>query len=184
MQASLQNIRLDFFSFDLSPPSLTLFSVKTIGSYLIILLLISAYGRCLADQMGMLNNSASACCQVSCFDSDLSELEPHNDHPGQQEDNKKPPCQLCIILDSDSLLLQDGLEIPSLSPYSVDILWDNHFAQELRFIHTPQPSVELTSHGFEETVQEQRSLQLRTAAKALPVRGPSLIICDHFLIRI
>lgn len=144
-----------------------------------MLLLITAYGRCLADQMGALQNSGAACCQTtqpSCCDTHDSETTSHDDESNHEENDEGTPCPLCLILSSDSLLLQESLEIPSLSPYCINILWDDLFIKEPRFNKIPQLDLAISITGNHDPSQTHLVQQQRITAKFHPVRGPSLII--------
>ena len=168
--------------------------MRKLGSYLIILLIITAYGRCVADQFGMLHTTTASCCQVSCDEISHCEVsgdateDDHSENPEHQEDSDgqdqpKPPtpsspCQLCLILSSDSILMGDQLEIPS--PVILDI---TSLPTSSTFCNSPEtflgirlcfktPDLPLSDHP--DTPAEQRSRLQRIVAKTTPVRGPSI----------
>jgi len=163
--------------------------MRKLGSYLIILLILTAYGRCVADQFGMLHTTNTSCCQVTCDEvSHCDSIEDtdseHSEHQDNSDDEEKPnspipssPCQLCLILSSDSMLVGDQLEIPSpiildISPAST--FWNFYSSSEaptrsqLRFT-----TLDLPPSGHPDTPTEQRSRLQRIVAKTTPVRGPS-----------
>jgi hypothetical protein len=171
--------------------------MRKLGSYLIILLILTAYGRCVADQFGMLHTTTASCCQVSCdeishcgvsevnsdaTEGDHSENSEHQEDSDGQDQPKPPsqpaPCQLCLILSSDSMLMGDQLEIPS--PIILDI---TSLSSSSTFCTSPAaflgirlcfktPDLPLSDHP--DTPAEQRSRLQRIVAKTTPVRGPSI----------
>jgi hypothetical protein len=150
-------------------------AMRKFGSYLLILIFLTAYGRCVADQFGMLHTSETSCCVSICDTNDHCK-ETQNDHSEDSDSQEIPtPCQLCFILDSDSMLLEDSFEIPT--PSFLDIsnfftfcttLDDLLRSRELLF------SSDLTLSDHPNPPTEQRSRLLRTTAKTTPVRGPSI----------
>ncbi len=164
--------------------------MRKLGSYLIILLILTAYGRCVADQFGMLHTTTASCCQVTCDEISHCEVgdTPEGDHSensehqknsdGQDQPNPPSPCQLCLILSSDSMLMGDQLEIPS--PIILDI---TSISTSYTFYTSPEaflgirlcfktPDLPLSDHP--DTPAEQRSRLQRIDAKTTPVRGPSI----------
>ena len=169
--------------------------MRKLGSFLVILLILTAYGRCVADQFGMLHTTTASCCQVTCDEISHCELngevssdateDDHSENPEHQEDSDgqnqpKPPtpsspCQLCLILSSDSMLVGDQLEIPS--PIILDITSVSTFFTSLEdllgsrlYFITP----DLTQSDHPDMPAEQRSRLQRIVAMATPVRGPSI----------
>lgn len=177
--------------------------MRQLGSYLIILLFITAYGRCIADQLGSLHQSgAAACCQTNCSDSthctpvsdctdqhehDTSpsecpgvptsgESHPHN-HGGEESPDpptQAPPCQLCIILDSDSIIQADPLKVPS--PLLTELNSLLHVYPPLTILHREMLSNLLEQDPAQHPLPpaEQRSKRQRIDTRTTPVRGPSL----------
>jgi len=163
--------------------------MRKLGSYLIILLILTAYGRCVADQFGMLHTTTASCCQVTCdeishcevsgdaTESDHSKNSEHQeDSEGQNQPNPPSPCQLCLILSSDSMLMGDQLEIPS--PIILDIA---SLSTSYTFCTSPETLIglrlcfkDLPPSGHPDTPAEQRSRLQRIVAKTTPVRGPSI----------
>lgn len=156
--------------------------MRKLGSYLIILLLLTAYGRCVADQFGILHTTEASCCQVTCNESDHCEdtTDKHSDDSDHSEDSEEPaPCPLCVILSSDSMLLQDALELPSPSfldldsPFTFHSIWGTTSEDILgRRIDCFAPSLHLSDRP--DPPAEQRSRLQRIVAKTTPVRGPSI----------
>ncbi len=89
--------------------------MRKLASYLLTLLFIIAYGHCMAEQLGALHNSDTRCCAPVCQTSDHCSADDGHHH--DQENNDTPdeptPCQLCFILKTDSVLLQDGVKVPA-----------------------------------------------------------------------
>jgi hypothetical protein len=157
--------------------------VRKLGSCLVILLFLTAYGRCVADQLGMLHASDSACCRtvcedVTCPDSlgpDIRpcETEPSGNH-GQEE--VPTPCQLCFILDSDSMQVEGSIKIPAPvfselnSPPGLFSSGDAIVRPLRRCI---REDLQLLDDCDVDT--GQRCLPLRLRMKICPVRGPSVV---------
>lgn len=169
--------------------------MRKLGSFLIILLLITAYGRCVADQLGVLHTTNSACCQVSCgVNTHCAEQEPQNEHQNhsedhpcsnsdqtneQEEEEEAPqdsfPCQLCFILNSDSMLPGDNLEIPAPSLFEISPFF---FSSILDGFLPNAPQITDLNTSFSELPNppaEPRSRLRRIVAKTTPVRGPSIV---------
>ena len=146
--------------------------MSKLGSYLIILVLLTAYGRCVADQFGMLHTSKASCCTTVC-DAPEHCLETESDHSDGDSD-APAPCQLCFILDSDSMLIEDGLEIPTPNLLELsDFLLFAKPLDDLFRSDTTSFSPDLKLSGYSDPPAEQRSRQMRIDAKTTPVRGPS-----------
>lgn len=175
--------------------------MRKLGSALIILLLLTAYGRCVADQFGLLQTTGTPCCQVTCdqvnhctppegqvSSKDHEDQHDHapGDHPcnpdlpgghdrNQQEPEDSPtPCQLCFILDSDSMIHGESIKVPApllfeLSPLFYITSWDN----QLQPGH-PVTALDHPPSDYPESHIEQRSHIRRIVAKTTPVRGPSI----------
>ena len=171
------------FQLDFTMISLRLVAVRKLGSYLIILLLITAYGRCMADQFGVLHTTDSSCCQVTCSAETHCEDEAPSDNSHSEESDKptdKPtdepaPCQLCFILSSDSILLGDGIAVPSptvleLNPLIFNSGLDRLLGKGLTLIDLNQPRA-----AHPDPPEEHRSRLQRIVAKLTPVRGPSIV---------
>ena len=156
--------------------------MRKLGSFLVILLILTAYGRCVADQLGILHTSGTACCTVVCEDVDRScvqcpeteAAETQQPHlPADQEEPK--PCQLCFILDSDSVVL--GAEMKMPTPHfhdSPDALAYTLFSAHTLHAHFGLSDFVLRSSGQPGPAIEQHSRLLLTCSKATPVRGPSV----------
>ncbi len=155
--------------------------MRKLGSCLIILLFLTAYGRCMADQFGMLDTAKTSCCQATCNELDPcgSPKDTDDTRPGSPEhpENKEQPspCHLCLIISSDSMLLQDGVKIPSPTLLDVSPLftfaptWHELFgARPHRFALAPLVPVP------PKLPTEQSSRLQRLAAKTTPVRGPAM----------
>ncbi|MCP5536708.1 MAG: hypothetical protein H7A51_10840 [Akkermansiaceae bacterium] len=157
--------------------------MRKIGSYLIILVFLTAYGRCVADQFGMLHNSEASCCVTLC---DVAAHCPTagEDHPADTghpdseapDDREQPaPCQLCFILGSDSMLLEDGLQLPSPTLLELsDFFSFTATLDDILRAHGTSLTRELTPSGYPDPSAEHRSRLMRIGAKTTPVRGPSL----------
>ena len=156
--------------------------VRKLCSYLLILTFFTAYGRCVADQLGILHTSGTACCTVVCEDVDRScvqcpepeAAETQQPHlPADQEEPK--PCQLCFILDSDSVVL--GAEMKMPTPHfhdSPDALAYTLFSAHTLHADFGVSDFVLRSSGQPGPAIEQHSRLLLTCSKANPVRGPSV----------
>ncbi len=163
--------------------------MRKLCSYLVILLILTAYGRCVADQFGMLHTTTASCCQVICdeanhcnIDGDVGNDTSGNEHSEHQEDSDEQdqpaPCQLCLILSSDSILMGDQLEVPA--PIILDI---TSLSTTYIFCTSPEALIgirlrfttpDLTQSDHPDTPAEQRSRLQRIVAKMTPVRGPSI----------
>ena len=159
-------------------------SVRKLGSYLLILIFLTAYGRCVADQLGMLHSSDTSCCQTVC--EDLSDScgycpdsgEPHFEEasePASNSDQQTPtPCQLCFILDSDSMLIENGVKMPA--PVFHEL---TDFLCFARSVDGTTPSLQFVLHqelmprDYLDPATLRSSRLLRLTTKATPVRGPS-----------
>lgn len=153
--------------------------MRKLGSFLVILLLITAYGRCMADQFGVLHTTDSSCCQVTCGAESHCEDEGPSDENHSEDSDKSTdepaPCQLCFILSSDSILLGDYIDIPSptvleLNPIIFNSGLDRLLSKGLAFLDLNQPTVE-----HSDPPEEHRSRLQRIVAKSTPVRGPSIV---------
>ena len=149
--------------------------MRKLGSYLLILIFLTAYGRCVADQFGMLHTSETACCAIACdavdHCGDTQDKQPEN----QDNQDDPAPCQLCFILNSDSMLLDDGIEIPAPTFSEITPLSSLHNSLENLFGGQPPSfSPGLPSSDHPDPPAEQRSRLQRIVAKTTPVRGPSI----------
>lgn len=151
--------------------------MRKLGSYFVILLLITAYGRCMADQFGVLHSTDSSCCQVTCnAESHCADEPPSDDHDSESEESDEPtPCQLCFILSSDSILLGDSIDVPSptlleLTPAFFHSGLGNFSDNGLTVLDLDQPTAD-----HPDPPEEHRSRLQRTVAKLTPVRGPSIV---------
>ena len=159
--------------------------VPKAGSILIIALLLIAYGRCVADQYSLLYATDISCCQTVC---DVNECcsnvidKSCSDHSPSDQKNEKPdqndtpaPCQLCLILDNESMQITCGVKVPhpvySECMNCLDFVTDtssptsrflNSSATTSTVLNRPSPPAELCL------------LFHRMAPKAIPVRGPSI----------
>lgn len=180
--------------------------VRKLASFLVILLLITAYGRCVADQLGVLHTTGSTCCQVVCggpdhCDPDVEQPtqdhehhehsteehacdtghgeERNNSNGSQDKDQDKEespaPCQLCSILDSDSILQGESIKIPSPSLFELKPLFYFSAFDVLIQPVRPVTSLDKPLSNHPDTPVEQCSQIRRTIAKTTPVRGPSLV---------
>lgn len=84
-----------------------------------MLAFLTAYGRCVADQLGILHTSGTSCCMVVCEKNQSSCQQCPDEHPADpsqapvSEDNQDPkPCQLCIIIDTDGVVSSGEVKIP------------------------------------------------------------------------
>ena len=153
--------------------------MRKLGSFFVILLLITAYGRCMADQFGVLHTTDSSCCQVTCSAESHCEDEIPSDDPGSEESEESTdepaPCQLCFILSSDSVLLGDGIDVPSptvleLTPVIFNSGLDRLLGKGIAFLDLDQPTAD-----HPDPAEEHRSRLQRIVAKRHPVRGPSIV---------
>lgn len=149
---------------------------------------LTAYGRCVTDQLGMLHASNSSCCQTVCEqlaesceycpdDLPMAARPDEKKSSGNHEKQELPtPCQLCFILNSDGMLVESGIKIPSPvfyeltnSPGLVPSM-DGIVHHLLVLLHE-----ELLPMDFRDPATGQHSLPLRLRVKTTPVRGPSLV---------
>jgi len=157
--------------------------MRKLSSILVVLLLLTAYVRCVADGFGMLNASEASCCQEiiktdvvnDCHEDDCHEEE--NSHePEHPEEQSPTPCQLCFILSSDSMLPSGGdVDLPSpifkeilplyVSCITLDFLTGNQFDLQ---------SADQILSDFPELSDDLRHRMQRIAIKTTPVRGPSI----------
>jgi hypothetical protein len=170
------------FQLDFMVISLRLPPMRKLGSFLVILLLITAYGRCVADQFGVLHTTDSSCCQVTCSaDSHCAEEAtadaPHSEDSEASDDSTEEPapCQLCFILSSDSILLGDSIDIPApkvleLVPALFNSGLDNLLGKGIATLNLDQPPAE-----HPDPPEEHRSRLQRIVAKLTPARGPSIV---------
>lgn len=149
--------------------------MRNLGSYLIILIFLTAYGRCVADQFGMLHSSETSCCVSVCDTADHCPDEDDQSSPNPDAPEQPAPCQLCFILDSDGVMIEDGFKTPT--PNLLEVFDFLSFRASLEdilrgrlLIFSKEPSH--SKHRY--LSLDQRSHLLRIAAKAHPVRGPSL----------
>ncbi|NWK57121.1 hypothetical protein HW115_15980 [Verrucomicrobiaceae bacterium N1E253] len=168
-----------------------------------MILLVTAYGRCVTDQFGIFGPSQSVCCQLTCHEEQAEEQDAatpqqgslaHHDHdhthdhshaPGDApcsptEDNEpKPeenPCQLCFILDSDSMLPSQDLKVPSPSLTDLcGLQWISPFDGILPNGGPPAESQNRPPTNFPDDTDEQDSQLKQQHRKNTPVRGPSLV---------
>lgn len=173
--------------------------MRKLGSFLVILLLITAYGRCVADQLGMFPSTATSCCQVTCSEpahcnpgpSNHQDRQPDHEHShgqapcesdheehGHEEHQptpEDPPCQLCFILDSDSMIQGETLRVPT--PPILELRPLFYFSTMDGPFHPDHPTNTLESPpgDHSDPPAELRSQMQRMAAKTTPVRGPSIV---------
>ncbi|GEM_PF-1008073 len=174
--------------------------MRKLGSLLVILLLLTAYGRCVADQLGVLHSSESSCCQVVCDQADHCKTkaspceaspseesncahsqdhnhDSHSDEPEPEEPqpNETDPCGLCVILSSDGMLLSDNIKVPTptlleISPLFFVTTLNGLLDKSLLFTHLEDSPTE-----HPDPPAEHRSQLRRIIAKTTPVRGPSMV---------
>lgn len=153
--------------------------MQKLGSILIVLLFITAYGRCVADGLGALQASEASCCPevsmtVEVSDSHDHDVSSESEHPGEKD--SPAPCQLCFILSNDSLIVNGGdIELPSPTFQDVlDLAIAGIILDHLTEVRLDLLSADLTVSDFPNLSDEQRSLLQRIAVKTTPVRGPSI----------
>lgn len=153
--------------------------MRKLSSILVVLLLLTAYVRCVADGFGMLNASEASCCQEISSSSEGdgdhdSDVSHDSEHSG--EENAPTPCHLCFILSSDSILPGGGdVDLPSpifkeilplyVSCITLDFLTGNQFDLQ---------SADQILSDFPELSDDLRHRMQRIAIKTTPVRGPSI----------
>ena len=140
--------------------------MRKLGSLLVILLLLTAYGRCVADQLGTLHMTGASCCQTSCSTDDHS-----GDEDGGHQDDPEQPCQLCSILSGGSMLLEDGLVLPAPTLVELIPLCAARFSLDA---FPPEIPWDLTRSDHPAPPDEQLTRLRRIVAKTTPVRGPSI----------
>ena len=192
---SQQNSPTPTFRLDFIPRHLRLFAMRKLGSLLVILLLLTAYGRCVADQLGALHTTASSCCQVVCdqadhcqtSEADLSEdsccgSDHDTDHHHSKEsepDDSSPedpaPCGLCLIISSDSMLLNDDVKVPTPTLLELSSLFFMPTLNGLLDQSRPNLNLDNSPSEHPDPPAEHRSQLRRIIAKTTPVRGPSIV---------
>lgn len=148
--------------------------MRKFGSLLVISLLLIAFGRCVADQYGALHTSEASCCQTACtsseHDSDGHGTEQHNN-----EDNPAP-CQLCQILQNDSMQIENGVELPcpvvsDFTPAFESGAWLEAWLSRM-CCQLPPPDLD---PDFAFPPAELSSVFRCFVAAVAPVRGPSVV---------
>jgi len=160
-------------------------TMRKFGSFLVILLILTAYGRCVADQYGALHMTGSACCQtVCCGDShceskEVESAENHTDSKNSNHSEESPedqdPCQLCLILSNDAMLQGDNVKVPTPSFLELTSI---HFLTTLENLFSKgflTPQLDLLPDEPSSPPAEHRSQLRRVIAKTTPVRGPSFL---------
>ena len=160
--------------------------MRRYGSFLLMLLLIIAYGRCVADQFGMLHTTGASCCQVVCEDEHCSDVasaehdfvtkdhDPQNQHD-HDEKEKPAPCQLCLILSAEGATLEPGIKIPT--PQSADYLNPASVFPCSDWSTLSLRIEDMDSSLFlpDVPLEEHKAHRLRAITRSLPIRGPSRI---------
>ncbi len=158
-------------------------TVRKWCSLLLMLSFLTAYGRCVADQLGILHASGTSCCIIVCEDAQSScvecpdETSPGSTQPQPPEENQEPkPCQLCIIIDLDGAVTVEEVRVPA--PHfedHPDKQNPSSLCGQLRGIDSAATGPpHLTPSDPMGHPGDQRAQLLRTLCKALPIRGPSM----------
>lgn len=169
--------------------------MRKLGSLLVILLLLTAYGRCVADQLGVLHTTASSCCQAvcdqadhcqtseanlsddSCCGSDHDKGHDHSEESEPEEPNSEDPapCGLCLIISSDSMLLNDDVKVPTPTLLELSSLFFMPTLNGLLDQSRPNLNLDNSPSEHPDPPAEHRSQLRRILVKTTPVRGPSIV---------
>jgi len=148
--------------------------MRKLASFLVILLILTAYGRCVADQFGALHVSNNACCQQVCDSAGHCEVGEDGDQDHPTPSDKNSPCQLCLIISSDSILQSDDVEAPTPTIIEID---PNLHRDSLIHLLTQQVKLLFSapiSPNPQDPPADDRSELRRIVVTTTPVRGPSL----------
>ncbi|MGB1937642.1 MAG: hypothetical protein ACPHVK_09135 [Akkermansiaceae bacterium] len=152
-------------------------------SLLLMLAFLTAYGRCVADQLGILHTSGTSCCVVICEEIEDScqqcpdELSSDPGHPPIPEENEDPkPCQLCIIIDADGLVTGEEVRIPAPDVH------DQQDDPDYSLLTGPFRGIDLTAAApidlrpsdNTDPPGERRAQLQRILCRVIPIRGPSI----------
>lgn len=151
--------------------------MRRAGSLLVMLLLLIAYGRCVADQSGILHTSGASCCQVVCEDAQCADAEPahHGGHEPGPGGEQPAPCQLCQIISTDGATFDGSIKVPA--PQVAAPLDSADFARLIDHILALSTAAETDVRLTAPRVRPpdiQTSQWLLAASRTAPVRGPSL----------
>lgn len=157
--------------------------MRKLGSILTILIFLTAYGRCVADQFGILHTSEDNGCQSSCNHSDhcadADDQQHHDSDAGNPQPEQAPasPCQLCCILSNDSIQIDDSIKVPTPTFQVITPIYHDGHLEDLRLhpLRHLYPDFQDPPPEFPDPPAESRSRLQRIAAKVTPVRGPSLV---------
>ena len=153
--------------------------MRRAGPFLIMLLLLIAYGRCVADQFGMLHTTEASCCQVICQDEHCSDVKadsPDEHGTNGTEDEQPAPCQLCLIISTDGATFDSGIKVPS--PQVLDLASaavSDMLFKDILGLCTAGESLLLPVFLDNNPPDVPVSQWIETATRILPVRGPSLV---------
>ena len=141
--------------------------MRQLKATILLLLFIATFGRCFAEQYGVLGDNGLACCveQAACCD---------DEEPAHHDEGTPPDCPICVIIDNNALLATLSLELPppafsSASSFFAIDAWSAEFLVLFRNHcdsgddHIP-PSPERLSLSLTELV-----------LCSAPVRGPSVV---------
>lgn len=147
------------------------------GSLLVIFLLLIAYGRCVADQFGILHASEASCCQVvcqdeHCTDEDNTSTGGHDSQPGEED---PAPCQLCMIISADGATFDASIKVPSPTVYDISdstffVMLSGHPSGQ----HSRAETLELPPYRDHAPPNTLASQWLQVVSRVFPVRGPSM----------
>ncbi|MBM1135071.1 hypothetical protein JO972_02235 [Verrucomicrobiaceae bacterium 5K15] len=146
------------------------------------MLLLIAFGRCASDQFGLFHTTEASCCQTICTSPahcplSADQCHDHSPDDGEEHNNhdKPAPCQLCFIIDSDSVIIQDGVKLPT--PPLVNIVPFDDFGDDFGRLAERISSLVAADTRLEllpDPPTELRSLHRCLVTKTTPVRGPSM----------
>jgi len=148
---------------------------------LLMLSFLTAYGRCVADQLGMLHTSDASCCVAVCDNVVKScvqcpeETSSDTTQPPPEQTPEPSPCQLCIIIDAEGAVAGKEIRLTTLnthehSGHSGHCLLSGSFIA-VRPVVGELHQVRKRAHA--DHSGELRARLLRLTCKALPIRGPS-----------
>lgn len=158
--------------------------MQKVGSLLVITLLLVAFGRCVADQYGMLHTTDASCCQTICTtdthhaddeaDNDCNDSSEHQQEEHNNEDTPAP-CQLCSILKNDSMQIEPATKVPYPIISDFYPVFDFGLSMDslLSRISCQVSSCDLITE-LPDPPAELDSLFRCLVAKTAPVRGPSI----------
>lgn len=148
--------------------------MRQVRATILLLLFIATFGRCFAEQYGLIANSALACCVevVACCE---AEHPAHHDEddPAHHEDEETPDCPVCVLIDNNALVTAAAADLPAPS-YA---LASSFFVLDEWNANLLDPILDHPDPGSGNTPSPPPRLSLSLTELVLfsaPVRGPSM----------